>query len=242
MTPDPTTRCSPGGSAKAGWRRPEFLARLARSPDGAAGRLLAALMSWETRKENDACLAMLRIKPGDQVLEIGFGHGRWIEAAAKQAAGGLVAGVDFCAEMVAMARKRNRTLVEQRVEDLRQADSREMPFPNGCFDKAFSVHTIYFWQDPVAHLREIRRVLKARGRFVLGFRPDSEEVRRSFPDSVYRFRTGEQIRRMVLEAGFASAELMEGGEATRGVAMVAATNGNEITPIVSQPGQTTRPG
>jgi len=40
-------------------RRPEFLARHGRRPEGWFGRVLAKLMDWETSKENDAALDLL---------------------------------------------------------------------------------------------------------------------------------------------------------------------------------------
>lgn len=204
-------------------RRPEFLARHGRRPEGWFGRLLAAWMAWETRKENDAALALLEIRPGDRVLEIGFGHGRSILAASKLTRGGLVAGVDFSPGMVAMARRRNRTLVDQGLIDLRQGDSLRLPYGNNSFDRAWSVHTVYFWDEPAAHMKEVRRVLKRGGRFVLGFRPASEEVRRAFPASVYTFRHPEQIRRMLLEAGFHSVSLVDRDSSTRGVLFAVAS-------------------
>ncbi len=219
-------------------RRPEFLARHGRRPEGWFGSLLANLMAWETSKENDTALALLEIRPGDRVLEIGFGHGRSIGAAAKLTRGGLVAGVDFSPSMVAMARRRNRTLVDQGLVDLRQGDSLRLPFENNSFDRAWSVHTVYFWDEPVAHMKEVRRVLKEGGRFVLGFRPASEEVRRAFPASVYTFRPADQIRQMLLAAGFHDVSLVDLGTSARGaIFAIASTKQN---PAISDPASSAR--
>lgn len=160
-------------------RRPEFLARHGRRPEGWFGRILAKVMAWETSEENDAALELLEVRPGDRVLEIGFGHGRSINAAARLTRGGLVAGVDFSPSMVAMARRRNHALADRRLVDLRQGNSLCLPFEDDSFDRAWSVHTVYFWDEPVAHMKEVGRVLKDGGRFVLGFRPSNEEVQRA---------------------------------------------------------------
>jgi ubiquinone/menaquinone biosynthesis C-methylase UbiE len=140
-------------------------------------------MAWETSPENDAALDLLEIRPGDRVLEleVGFGHGRSITCAARRTRGGLVAGVDLSPSMVAMAKHRNRVLVDQGLVDLREGDGLPLPFADASFDRALSVHTIYFWLAPLEHLREIWRVLNDNGRFVLGFRPYSDQVRREFP-------------------------------------------------------------
>ncbi len=198
-------------------RRPEFIARQSRRPQGWLGRMLGALMARETSKENDAAVDLLEIQPGDHVLEIGFGHGRSIEVASRLTRGGLVAGVDFSPSMVAMATRRNRALVDRRLVDLRLGDSLSLPFEDGSFDSAWSVHTVYFWDEPVAHMKEVRRVLKDGGRFVLGFRPASEGARRAFPASVYTFRPVEEIRQMLRTAGFRHVNLVDLGAAARGV-------------------------
>ncbi len=214
-------------------RRPEFVARQGRRPEGLFGRLLASFMAWETSKENDAALDLLEIRPGDRVLEIGFGHGRSIAAAANMAPVGLVAGVDASPDMVALAKECNRALVDRGLADLRQADSLHLPFADATFDKAFSVHTIYFWSAPVLHMQEVRRVLKDSGRFVLGFRPESERTRRSFPASVYTFRAAEEITEMLLSAGFPSVSLVDRGATSRGTIFAVACTVK--APAVSDP-------
>lgn len=214
-------------------RRPEFVARHGRRPEGLLGHLLATLMAWETSKENDAALELLDIRAGDRVLEIGFGHGRSIAAAAKLTRSGLVAGIDSSPAMVAMAKRRNRALVDTGLVDLREGDSLHLPFEDESFDGAFSVHTVYFWVTPIAHMKEVRRVLKDGGRFVLGFRPESEQARQDFPASVYTFRPAEQIRQLLLSAGFRSVNLVDRGGPSRGVMFAVASTVEE--PAISDP-------
>jgi SAM-dependent methyltransferase len=135
--------------------------------------------------------------------------------------------------MVAMAERRNCVLVDGGLADLRQADSLHLPFEDATFDKVFSVHTVYFWATPVAQMREARRVLKDGGRFVLGFRPESEQARRDFPASVYTFRLPQQIRQMLLSAGFQSVSLVDRGAAVRGIILAVASAGG--APAISEP-------
>jgi len=53
------------------------------------------------------------------------------------------------------------------------ADAENLPFASGCFDGAFTVASLHHLPDPLTSLREIRRVLRPGGVFVLGTEPNS---------------------------------------------------------------------
>jgi ubiquinone/menaquinone biosynthesis C-methylase UbiE len=185
-------------------RRPEFIARQSRCPTGLLGRLIARVMAKETAAANEELLSMLELRPADHVLEIGFGHGRTIERAAAVLPRGFVAGVDLSDDMVRMTAKRLRPLIAARRAEVQRADSARLPYEGQRFDKAYALHTLYFWSQPVEHLREVHRVLKPGGRFVLGFTPDDDsQARANFPATVYRFYNIDQVRALLEQAGFA---------------------------------------
>ena len=188
-------------------RRPDFIARQSRCPSGLLGRLLGHIMSLETAAANDAALRALAPQPGDRVLEVGFGHGRTIERAGAMVGHGLVAGIDASEEMVRMATRRCRRLVEAGRVRLALADSASIPYPDRFFDKAFTIHTIYFWDDPERHLRELGRVLRNGARLVLGFHASKEAMAADFPASVYSFYTVEEVRLLLQQVGFAEVEV-----------------------------------
>jgi SAM-dependent methyltransferase len=191
-------------------RRPDFIARQARLPRGVFGRLIARITSYETRKINLATLDALGLRPADRVLELGCGRGRTVERAAEIVIEGQVIGVDHAEAVVHAAAWRCRRLIELGRVQLHVADSARLPFANGSFDKAYSVHTIYFWTSPIEHLREIRRVLDARGRIALGVRKKLSDGRRdSFPASVYTFYDVDEITEMLRGSGFASPQIAE---------------------------------
>lgn len=65
------------------------------------------------------------------------------------------------------------------------------------------MHVLYFWPDPRAELREIRRVLRPDGEIVLGFRPkDDPSVVASAHPAVYTLRTRTEVEELLQECGF----------------------------------------
>ncbi|MBI3769860.1 MAG: methyltransferase domain-containing protein [Deltaproteobacteria bacterium] len=166
-------------------------------------------MERETAAQNDAALNRLGVRPADCILEIGFGHGRTLERLAREAPSGFVAGLDHSPEMYEMARRHCAPLLDSGRLELRLGDSRALPYPDGHFDKALAVHTLYFWDDPRVHLRELHRVLKTSGVCVLGFRPKEDPRAADFPETVYTFHTRDDVRRLLSSVGFADVELSE---------------------------------
>jgi len=190
-------------------RRPDFIARQSRCPSGLLGRFIGYIMSAETAAANAQALTFLDLQPGERVLEIGFGHGRTIEQAAASVPLGFIAGIDRSKEMGRMAARRCRHLLRDGKVGVAVGDSERLPFPDQCFDKALSVHTIYFWADPIAHLREIRRVLRDAGRFVLAFRTKDDKMAEEFPESVYTFHTSEEVGGLLEASEFERVDLAQ---------------------------------
>ncbi len=195
-------------------RRPVFLARQAGRPAGLLGRALLRLMAAETSRMNREVLDALALAGDESLLEVGYGHGRTLAAAGERAPGVRLAGIDVSVEAARLAARRCRRLIAAGSLDLRVGDSAELPWPDGAFDKAFAVHTLYFWREPARNLGEIRRVLRRGGLFVLAFRERTDSVVAAFPAEVYRFYRIEEVAALLRAAGFESVDLEASREST----------------------------
>ena len=186
-------------------KRPGFIARQGRQPSGLLGQVVGRIMAAETHAANLAALDLLDLAADDDVLEVGFGHGRTLAEAARRVTRGHLAGIDPSEVMLQIARRRNAAALRGGRMDLKLGVSQALPWADGHFDKAYAVHTIYFWPQPARDLAEIHRVLKPGGRLVLGFRPGEDAgFARTFPADVYNIRTIAEVERLVSDAGFAN--------------------------------------
>jgi len=188
-------------------RRSTLIARQGRQPSGLLGHIVGRIMARETHAANLVALEALDLAPDDRVLEVGFGHGRTLAAAAEIVTEGRLAGVDPSDVMLQIARKRNAKAVRAGRMELKPGVSERLPFADASFSKAYAVHTIYFWPHPERDLTEIHRVLAPGGRLVLGFRPSEDEAFvRNFPAEIYHIRSIDEVERAIAAAGFSGVE------------------------------------
>lgn len=190
-------------------KRSVFIARQGRQPSGWLGHIVGRIMARETEAANRIALERLELEPADRLLEVGFGHGRTLAAAAGLVTKGRLAGVDPSEVMLDIARKRNDGLRRAGRLELVRGTSERLPFADGDFNKLLSVHTIYFWPQPARDLAELHRVLEPGGRLVIGFRPSEDPAfARDFPPEVYHIRSIAEVERLILAAGFSEVETM----------------------------------
>ncbi len=97
------------------------------------------------------------VRAGLSVLDVGCGPGALTAELAGRLGPSAVAAVDPSESFVDAARERNPGV------DVRQATAESLPFPDGTFDRALAQLVVHFMADPVAGLREMRRVIGVGG-------------------------------------------------------------------------------
>jgi SAM-dependent methyltransferase len=193
--------------------KPELIARQSRRPSGWLGEIVARVMSFETEPVNRVAVRELAVQASERVLEIGCGHGRTLARLA-EAPCSFLAGVDPSEVMVRLARRRLRRWIGAGRVEVSLASSAKLPCPDGCFDAVLAVHVVYFWNEPLSDLGEVRRVLRPSGRVLLVYRRRDAETLAALPATVYALRSVEEIEALLAEAGFVeirSAERPIGG-------------------------------
>lgn len=106
--------------------------------------------------------------PGERLLEVGVGSGRYaLPVANWLGKRGRLDVLDQQQEMLALTMRR---ALDQNIVNVVPAhgDAVALPYPDGTFDAAYLISTLGQVPDMTAALRELRRVLRPGGRVVVG--------------------------------------------------------------------------
>ncbi|MBV8574815.1 MAG: methyltransferase domain-containing protein [Acetobacteraceae bacterium] len=101
--------------------------------------------------------------PGAQVLEVGVGTGLALPHYLSEK---RITGIDLSAEMLARARERVASHRQSNIVALREMDAEAMEFPDASFDVAVAMFVASVVPNPRRLLREMRRVVRPRGRLL----------------------------------------------------------------------------
>ncbi|HET6469116.1 MAG TPA: class I SAM-dependent methyltransferase [Geminicoccaceae bacterium] len=121
---------------------------------------------WRVQLEpaHSLMLAMVALQPGERVLDVACGTGLVsLRMAEIVGATGAVVGTDISGQMVEAAR---RMAAERGIGNagFERSDAEELPFPDQSFDAAVCALGLMYVPEPVAALREMRRLLRPGGR------------------------------------------------------------------------------
>lgn len=159
-------------------------------------------MSKRTSGDAKWTVSLLDIQPKSRILEIGFGGGVSTQLASNEAPEGFVAGIDHSTTMVQVARERNTEAIKAGRMELNHGDAASVPYPDNSFDIVFSLHSIYFWTNPVECLRGFHRVLKPGGLLAITIQPKDRWGKEQIGAPGMTLFFGDQVADLFRSAGF----------------------------------------
>jgi len=120
----------------------------------------AAPRDWAENEEMclpfyEALFEAAAVTAGTRLLDAGCGAGVALSVAA--ARGATASGIDASDGLLSVARERGPAA------DLRHGDLEALPYPEGAFDVVTAFNSVGFAADPVAALREAKRVTRPGG-------------------------------------------------------------------------------
>ena len=120
-----------------------------RKPEGLGGKLMLSMMNVGHRALADWGLQFAEIAKDASILDCGCGGGANIRTMLKKCPNGEVKGVDYSPVSV------------------EKANFADLIFAANQFDLVTAFETVYFWPDLLQSFREIHRVLKPGGMFLI---------------------------------------------------------------------------
>lgn len=178
------------------------------------GRLFLRGMNLMHRPGARWALGFFPLEGVRMLLDAGCGGGRTIRTLLRRAPGAKLYGLDRSEASVEMARRLNRAAIAAGRAAVSQGDVRLLPYADGFFDAVTAFETVYFWQPLDECLREVLRVLKPGGRFlILCEASDPVKARRwtDLIDGMTAYTPGD-LERSLQTAGFRSVEIHRRGE------------------------------
>jgi 2-polyprenyl-3-methyl-5-hydroxy-6-metoxy-1,4-benzoquinol methylase len=187
-------------------------------------RLVAQAEHWR----DDLILPGTKLRSGMRLLEVGCGVGAVLGILGTAFPGVELAGVDYEERQIEAARTHLSRLGFQ--ADLRRADAVDLPWGDGSFEHVWMMWLLEHVADPVAALREARRVLVPDGELTaievdynsVWASPSSDALEALFAlvagamDANGRSDAGARLEGWLVDAGYASVDPGERGLAYSG--------------------------
>ena len=185
------------------WRIDRMTNRVARRPSGRRARQVYGAddvhsFAWEP------VLEALQLTPDDLLLDVGCGGGVFLRRAMQS--GCRAVGLDHSRDMVRLARQTTRG--DARIV---RGSAESLPFEDGGFTAISCLVAFFFFPDPVAVLREFRRVLdRQRGRVAVITTPPEMKGTPAAPYPLATrgfFHEDMELERLAAAAGFTFARV-----------------------------------
>jgi len=138
-----------------------------RCPEGFGGELMVSMMNLGHSALARWGLGFLELAPDARVLDCGCGGGANLKTLLKKCPQGIVKGIDYSPVSVEKARTVNEDAVREGRCVVWQGSVEQIIFAKDWFDAVTAFETVYFWPNLPHCLREVHRVLKPGGTFLL---------------------------------------------------------------------------
>ena len=138
-----------------------------RKPAGLGGKVMVTMMNLGHRPLADCGFQFLHADKSTAVLDCGCGGGANIRALLKRCPEGVVKGIDYSSVSVEKTRKLNEDAIQAGRCAVMQGSVMDMLFAASQFDAVTAFETVYFWPDLPQGFREVYRVLKPGGTFLI---------------------------------------------------------------------------
>ena len=182
-----------------------------RRPAGLIGKLMVSGMnSGDHAKLAKWGLRHITLRGDEAVLDCGCGGGANVKKFLKLAPRGKVTGLDYSEVSVAKSLRVNAEAIAAGRCEIVRGSVEKLPFADGSFDVASAFETVYFWPGLTDCFKEVCRVLKPGGFFLIVNEADGKHEKTlrwtKIIDGMTVY-TGQQLKTALQTAGFSNVEV-----------------------------------
>lgn len=141
--------------------------RQCRKPQGLIGRFVGRAMNAGHARVRRWGLGYVSSESYVSVLDVGCGGGGALRDMASTFPSAKLYGIDYSQDMVLLAKKVNKELMEKGQVEISHGSVSSLPFADNTFDLVTAFEAYYFWSDLDRDLQEIKRVLRSGGTLLL---------------------------------------------------------------------------
>jgi ubiquinone/menaquinone biosynthesis C-methylase UbiE len=185
-----------------------------RKPNGLLGRLMARGMNINHRKLTDWGLEFINKNDIKNILDIGCGGGRTIKKISILSPKSNVYGIDYSKESINISASVNKKNIKNGRVILKEANVSSMPFEDNYFDLIIAIESYFFWPDLENDMKEVLRVLKKNGIFLIvsgEYKNDKYDKRnKSFVEKLnMHYHSPEDLYNLLFNSGFKNIKIYE---------------------------------
>ena len=172
-------------------------------PTGFFGRMIAKGMARGHKQFYKNALKAIDPKKDDEYLEIGFGSGIFIKRHMSHVS--KIAGIDHSDDMVKLASKFNKELVESGKAEFKHGSASSLPWADNEFTVVAAIEVFFFLNETDKALKEIFRVLQPGGRLVIEMaynKDDGADHKKIIKKMGLKLYSGEEMKKLLKKAGF----------------------------------------
>ena len=184
-----------------------------RKPAGFSGRVMVSMMNLCHSPMARWGFRFLKLAGNAAVLDCGCGGGANLTRLLKKCPDGIVKGIDYSPVSVEKARKVNQQAIQQGRCAVLQGSVADMIFASSWFDAVTAFETVYFWPDLSASFREVYRVLKPSGTFLICNECGDRVKGKKWTDKItgMTIYDGNELKNTLEETGFRDIQIHENG-------------------------------
>lgn len=143
----------------------QYISKQFSSPVGIGGKVISFVMNRQNRPLYDESIRLLASTDDDSILDIGCGNGFVMSLLTKESRCTLT-GIDPSESIIKDAHRRYGRHIKEGRMCFQCKGTDTMSFADNSFSKAYTINTVYFWDNLNNTLSSIRKVLKPNGIFI----------------------------------------------------------------------------